>query len=133
MSSLLTSHFLGIFPMKLGNITLTQLVRTLSLAGHDKISRSFDDVGYLEHFAPAIAVRLAALPQGEQLTKDDALKLSGRVLDSNHRVTTLKNKKGPDAEFLMRVFREFGSPAEEKLIANREWARNNYLVGVLLR
>ena len=123
MSTLLTSHFLGIFPMKLGNITVTQLVRTLSLAGLEKISRSFDDVGYLEHCAPAIVVRLEALPPGEQLTKDDALKLCGRVLDGNHRVTTLKNKSGPDAEFVMRVYREFGSPAEEKLIAACKWAR----------
>ena len=107
--------------MRLGNITCTEMVRTLSRPGFARVTQSIHvDVGWLDQFAPSVVISRETVWDGQQLSAEGTLKVAGRVLDGNHRVVVLKKKFSEDNAFLMRFYREFANPALERVIANCE-------------
>ena len=120
MPSLLRQHYLGLHKMRLGNITCTEMVRTLSKSGLARVTPSIRDFGWLDQFAPSVVISREAVRDGQYLSTEDALKVAGRVLDENHRVAVLKKDFPEDTVFLIRVYREFANPALERVIANCE-------------
>ena len=103
MSSILRHHYLGLHKMRLGNITCTEMVRTLSQPGLARVTQSIRDVGWLDQFAPSVVISREAVRDGEQLSAEDALKVAGRVLDGNHRVAALKKEFPEDNVFFMSL------------------------------
>ena len=81
---------LGTFKMRLGNITCTEMVRPVNMAGVKRIVQSIRDVGCLEQFPPSVVIRRDCLGNGDKLTAEVALGVVGRTLDGNHRITALK-------------------------------------------
>ena len=119
MSSLLEQHYLGVFKMRLRNITCTEMVRPLSKRGLERLTRSIREVGWLEQFTPSVVIQRDSLRNGDELTAEVALIVVGRTLDGNHRITSLKEVYDHDTVIPVRVYLEFNQ-AEERLIANGE-------------
>ena len=119
MSSLLGEHLLGTFKMRLGNITCTEMVRPVNMAGVKRIVQSIRDVGWLEQFPPSVVIRRDCLGNGDKLTAEVALGVVGRTLDGNHRITALKEVYNEETVIPVRVYMEFNE-SEERLIANGE-------------
>ena len=119
MSSLLGEHLLGTFKMRLGNITCTEMVRPVSMAGVKRIVRSIRDVGWLDQFPPSVLIQRDCLGNGDKLTAEVALGVVGRTLDGNYRIAALKEAYNEETVIPVRVYMEFNE-SEERLIANGE-------------
>lgn len=119
MSSLLGEHYLGTFKMRVGNITCTEMVRPVSMAGVKRIVQSIREVGWLEQFPPSVVIQRGCLGNVDKLTAEVALGVVGRTLDGNHRIAALKEAYNEETAIPVRVYLEFNQ-AEERLIANGE-------------
>ena len=100
MSSLLRQRYLRLHKMRLGNITCTEMVRTLAKPGLSCVTQSIRHVGWLDQFAPSVVISREAACDGQQLSAEGALKVAGRVLDGNHCLAVLKKEFSEDNVFL---------------------------------
>ncbi|CAN0000753.1 unnamed protein product [Choristocarpus tenellus] len=56
-AKLVEHHYLGLYKMKLTNITCTEVVRPLSERGLARVSKSIKEKGWLEQFAPSDVIQ----------------------------------------------------------------------------
>ena len=118
ISPLLRQLYLKFHKMRLGNITCTEMVRTLNKPDFARVTQSIhDNVGWLDQFAPSVVISRETVWDGQQLSVEGTLKVSGRVLDGNYCVVVLKKTFPEDNAFLMRSYRKFANPALERVIA----------------
>ncbi|CAM9715297.1 unnamed protein product [Sphacelaria rigidula] len=107
MEILLTSHYVGTFPIKLSQIAVTSLTRELNPRGVEKVITSLKSKGWLTHNPPAIVMPHEGVPENGGITSEFLSTCEFRVLDGNHEISAARSIFEQDHSVPCRMYHEF--------------------------
>ena len=114
----LASHYVGTFRMRLNQMSLASLARSINQNGRRVVMESIRKEGYsLATRKPSVLVPRVVI-EGQELTPEFVGILNVRVLDGNHRISCLMELHDPYFAIDVLVYHDFEDSQTESVVAS---------------